>query len=156
MARYCRGEIRRATPRPLDVPSNPHRTYRGRGWKSWGHFLGTNNVALYKRVFRPFELARTFVRNQRLVDTKAWRARCAAGKRPGDIPGAPDLIYGDKGWTNWADFLGSTTVLPRRVKRPTMQQARAIVRAAGIRSHTAATPSSFERGAPGASHARFR
>lgn len=29
---YCRGEVHQHTPRPLDVPSNPHRTYRGKGW----------------------------------------------------------------------------------------------------------------------------
>lgn len=102
---YCRGEIRRSRPRPLDVPSNPHRTYKGAGWVSWGKFLGTNSVALYNRTFRPYEAARDYVRAQGVRTSKEWRVWCAAGKRPADIPGAPDLIYRGRGWISWTDFL---------------------------------------------------
>ena len=31
-------------------------------------------------------------------------------KRPLNIPGHPDLIYRDKGWKGWPDFLGSKRV----------------------------------------------
>ena len=30
--------------RPANIPSNPNRVYRNRGWTNWGDFLGTGNV----------------------------------------------------------------------------------------------------------------
>lgn len=131
---YCRGEIHRSTPRPLHIPTNPHRTYRGRGWRGWGHFLGTNAVAVYNRKFRSYKAARDYVRKQGLVDSKDWRAWCAAGKRPPDIPGAPDLIYKDKGWTTWGDFFGTANIHPAQML--TAREAMPIVRALGIRNRT--------------------
>jgi hypothetical protein len=131
---YCRGEIHRGRPRPLDIPSNPHRTYKNRGWKSWGEFLGTGSVALYNRTFRSYKAARAFVRAQGIVDNKAWRAWCAAGKRPPDIPGAPEQIYKDKGWTTWGDFLGTGNVHPASIKWKSVSEAQRIVRRLGIRT----------------------
>ena len=102
---YCRGEIHRSKPRPLDVPSNPHRTYKGAGWVSWGKFLGTNSVALYNRTFRTYEAARAYVRSRGVTTSKEWRVWCAKGSRPSDIPGAPDIVYRGRGWISWPHFL---------------------------------------------------
>lgn len=104
---YCRGEIHRSRPRPRDVPSNPQRTYRDRGWKSWGHFFGTGALASYQRTFMPFRQARAHVRRLKLRNNKAWRAWCKRGKRPPGIPGAPEQVYRDRGWVSWGDFLGN-------------------------------------------------
>jgi len=133
---YCRGEIHAASPRPIDVPSNPHRTYRHAGWVSWGEFLGTGSVALYARTFRPYKAARAYVRSQGLVDSKDWRAWCRAGKRPADIPGAPDVVYQGKGWTSWGDFFGTRNVHPGRMRWKTVREAMPIVRALGIRTRS--------------------
>lgn len=131
---YCRGEIHPHAPRPREVPTNPHRSYRGRGWVSWGRFFGTNSVALYDRTFRPFAAARRYVRKLRLADTKEWRAWCAAGKRPGDIPGAPDTYYADDGWTSWGDFLGNGNVHRGLVEHRSLRETQVLVRALGLRS----------------------
>lgn len=131
---YCRGEIHQQTPRPLEIPTNPNRSYRGRGWVSWGRFFGTNSVALYDRTFRPFASARAYIRKLRLADTKAWRAWCAAGKRPADIPGAPETYYADDGWTSWGDFLGNGNVHRGLVEYRSLSETQALARALDVRS----------------------
>ena len=35
---YCKGQYR-----PANIPSNPQRDYKHKGWVSWGHWLGTGN-----------------------------------------------------------------------------------------------------------------
>jgi hypothetical protein len=133
---YCRGEVHRSTPRPLDIPSNPHRTYKDEGWVSCGEFFGTGSVALYNRTFRSYASARAYVRSQGLVDSKDWRVWCAAGKRPPDIPGAPDQIYAGKGWVSWGEFFGTGNVHPARLNRRPIREAQRFVRKLGIRNKT--------------------
>jgi hypothetical protein len=131
---WCRGERSDLPSRPPDIPSNPQRTYRDSGWMSWGEFLGTGSVAVYQRSFRPFRAARAYVRAQKLADNKEWRAWCAAGRRPADIPASPDQVYRDKGWVSWGDFLGNRKVHPSRKAWRSLPQARAVVRRLGIRN----------------------
>ena len=133
---YCRGEIHRSSPRPIDVPSNPQRTYKNRGWVSWGEFFGTGNLAPYQREFRSYQAARDYVRKQGLVDSKDWRAWCAAGKRPPDIPGAPDAIYAGKGWVSWGEFFGTGNIHPGRLQRRPMREAQTLVRKLRLRTKT--------------------
>ncbi|MBI4509473.1 MAG: hypothetical protein HY698_07535 [Deltaproteobacteria bacterium] len=132
---YCRGEIKKHGPRPLDIPSNPQRVYKNAGWTTWGRFLGTNSVHQTKRKFRSFEDARAYVRKQGLKDNKAWRA-WSRGRRPADIPGAPDQAYRGRGWTTWGDFLGNGKVYPKRIAKRSFAEARAFVRALGLTSAT--------------------
>jgi hypothetical protein len=104
---YCRGELGGLGPRPRDIPSAPSQVYRGHGWVSWGHFLGTNVVANVNRIFRSFAAARAFVRKQGLRSNAEWRAWCGTGNRPADIPASPDAVYRGRGWVSWRDFLGT-------------------------------------------------
>jgi hypothetical protein len=104
---YRRGELGGLGPRPLDIPSAPSQVYSGLGWVSWGHFLGTNKVANVNRTFRSFAAARAYVREQGLRSSTEWRAWCGAGKRPADIPAAPDAVYRGRGWVSWRNFLGT-------------------------------------------------
>lgn len=131
---YCRGEIHRSMPRPVDVPSNPQRTYKKTGWVSWGEFFGTGSVALYNRTFRSYAAARSYARSLGLRHAKDWREWCAAGKRPSDIPGAPDQVYANKGWVSWGEFFGTDNVHPARRERRPMREAQRFVRRLGVRT----------------------
>ena len=93
--------------RPEDVPSAPHRTYAGFGWKGYGDFLGTGNAkGGNKGDFRSFDEARSFARGLKLSSRKAWQA-WRKDHRPSDIPSDPYATYKEAGWTNWGDFLGT-------------------------------------------------
>jgi hypothetical protein len=129
---YCRGELGGLGPRPLDIPGAPSQVYSGLGWVSWGHFLGTNTVASARRTFRSFAAARAYVRKQGLRSNTEWRAWCAAGNRPADIPAAPDAVFRGRGWVSWRDFLGTDNIAPSRVRRRSFAAMRAFVRRLGL------------------------
>ena len=40
------------------VPRSPENVYKGKGWKDWGDFLGTGNVANKDKKFRTFRVPR--------------------------------------------------------------------------------------------------
>lgn len=90
----------------LKLPALPYKVYKNSGWKSWGDFLGTGNVALKDKKFLEFEEMRAFVLNLGLKNELEWRAWKRVNDLPNNIPGNPDRIYKDKGWKGWAYFFG--------------------------------------------------
>ena len=92
--------------RPLDIPSNPYSTYKNKGWKSWGDFLGFNEGHVPGN-WRDFQEAREYARTLGLKSQKKWREwRYEGGERPSDIPSNPNSTYKNNGWKSWGDFLG--------------------------------------------------
>lgn len=57
-----------------------------------------------KRVFLPFEEARTYVRNLKIKTSKQWRKYCNSGAKPQNIPSNPPHTY--KEFLGWGDWLG--------------------------------------------------
>jgi len=111
--KYAKDGLKGKPKKPDDIPANPHNTYRNKGWVSWGNFLGTGAIAAHKRIYRPFEDARKFVRNLNLRSSVTWRDYIAGRLpdkplQPTDIPSHPDSIYKDKGWISWSDWIGTT------------------------------------------------
>ena len=102
--------------RPQDIPSDPNRVYRGKGWTTWGDWLGTGTVSRHLRKYRPFPKARSFARGLSLGSVKDWAAYCKGGRQPADMPADPNSVYRDKGWVSWVDWLGT----PRRRKGKSM------------------------------------
>ena len=93
--------------KPNNIPSNSYNTYKDKGWNGWGDFLGTGNV---RGVFLPFEKAREYARFLNLNNQKEWYEHCKSRDKPNDIPNCPERAYKDKGWINWADFLGTNNI----------------------------------------------
>ena len=96
--------------KPDDIPRNPHRSYNEKGWISFGDWLGTGNVAPQEMQFMDFESAKEFARSLKLKGVKEWEKFCQSGKKPKEIPSAPNKTYKDNGWKGWGDFLGTGNV----------------------------------------------
>ena len=109
---YCKSRNK-----PIEIPSNPHRTYNNKGWIGYGDWLGTGSVAPKDMVFRDFESAREFVRGLKLKGSKEWQEYCKSGDKPDDIPTAPHAIYKNKGWTSWGDWLGTGNVATQKLSK---------------------------------------
>ncbi len=102
---YVQGRRPDLGPKPVDIPSSPHGAYED-DWQGWGDWLGTGNVAPFRRVFRPFAEARTFARTLNLRTGDDWdRWGRIRGNRPPDIPSSPEIVYRNQGWISYADFL---------------------------------------------------
>ena len=104
-------------PKPIDIPANPYETYKDKGWKSLGDWLGTGTVAPFLRQYRSFVESREFVRQLRLRSSAEWKRYCKGempdkGKKPGDIPAFPCRRYKDEGWISWGDWFGTGSVAP--------------------------------------------
>jgi hypothetical protein len=89
---YCKGKLPQKARLPEDIPAHADRTYAGRGWVSWGDWLGTGVASAVTRQFLPFREARAFVRLLQLGSRSEWVDFCRAGLHH-DIPRRPDRIY---------------------------------------------------------------
>jgi hypothetical protein len=83
--------------RPDFVPSQPELSYKNKGWKGWGDWLGTFTIAPQNIIYWQFKKARE------------WRAYTKSGKKPPDIPANPYVVYKEE-WKRMGDWLGTGTV----------------------------------------------
>ena len=101
--------------KPEDIPAKPDITYRGKGWVSMGHWLGTGSIAprLRKHTIYPsFEEARIFVRSLGLKTQKEWDAFCRGKIKglppfPENMSKSPRSTYRESGWKDFSDWLGT-------------------------------------------------
>jgi len=112
---FCKGKIPKKGKLPEDIPANPSGTYKNKGWKGMGDWLGTGYVSPRLRKYRPFVKARAFARSLQLKNQSEWAAYCKGfltQKRclPIDIPASPDRTYAYKGWKGMGDWLGTGTI----------------------------------------------
>jgi hypothetical protein len=134
--KYCRGELINKPPLPENISADPERVYRGRGWVSWGDFLGTGKVSVLKLKmnFKPFEEARAFVQKLGLKTVKEWKKYCAGelpekGFRPCFIPSSPNRTYKKSGWISWPDWLRDSKAISRKTRNfKSYEEAKSFVR----------------------------
>jgi superfamily II DNA or RNA helicase len=124
---YCRsGE------KPTDIPYNPQFTYAEAGWAGYGDWLGTGRVAPGK--FKSFKLARNYVHRLGLKSRIQWNEYCASGKKPADIPAAPQAVYAETGWAGYGDWLKTGMVATHLRQYKSFKEARAYVHGLGLKS----------------------
>lgn len=92
--------------KPAEIPSDPSKAYKDKGWISWPDWLGRDPArASGHELVRPFREALEFASTLGLKSGDEWRA-WAKTQRPDDIPYSPDARYKDEGWIGWGNFLG--------------------------------------------------
>ena len=99
--------------RPPIVPSHPNATYKDGGWQGWVHWLGSGNIKKPSK-FVPFDQALTFAHSLGLANNKEWHAWSKEGRRPPNVPSAPDKAYKDGGWQGWGHWLGTSNAAPSK------------------------------------------
>jgi hypothetical protein len=105
------GELKDLPSKPLFIPSNPHQVYRDE-FQGYADFLGTGNLAPYRRQFAAFENARAFVRSLGLSSGHQFKLYCQGyfpgmPPKPDWLPTNPNITYRDKGWSGLMDWLGT-------------------------------------------------
>jgi len=84
--------------------------------------------------WRNFEDARDFVRGCGLASNIEWRAYIKSGKKPADIPNAPEQVYANEGWAGYGDWLGTGRISLRLRQYRSFDDARAFVHGLGLKS----------------------
>lgn len=130
--KYKKGEIPGKTNLPNNIPANPNQTYKKKGWKSMGDWLGTGFVAYRYRKYRSFEKARSFVHKLDIKNQNEWTRYCKGQmpekpKLPKDIPPNPNQTYKKKEWKSMGDWLGTGYISPRLRKYRSYIKARNFV-----------------------------
>jgi hypothetical protein len=120
-------KYRRFDERIKNIPSAPDQTYRNGGWTSWYEFLGHELRAIKRESMLPFEEAREKVQSYNIQSLKEFYSLRKQGKLPKGIPVHANLVYKNKGWKNWPNFLGYDFT--------SFQEARRIIRSLGIESY---------------------
>jgi len=97
---------------PDNIPRQPHRAYKNKGWVSWGDWLGTNVVYYGFIKWLPFDIARCIARKDAkkydINSKNRWYSEYVnGGHRPNNIPSDPSYKYKNKGWISWGDWLGT-------------------------------------------------
>jgi superfamily II DNA or RNA helicase len=99
-------EYSKSSERPNDIPGNPGRVYKDKGWKGYGDWLGNGTIANQNKAFLNFSDAKKYVHKLKLRTQKDWNNYCRENTRPSNIPRSPAGVYKNKGWISWQDFLG--------------------------------------------------
>jgi len=99
---------------PKNIPKDPGKTYKNKGWTNWGDFLGTGTIANKNKKHRSFRKASQFARSLKLKSRREWDDFCKSSKKPDDIPQDPVQIYKNKGWKGFGDWLGTGYVANMR------------------------------------------
>jgi len=118
--------------RSAGMPWNPADIYKGKGWISWGVFLGTGRgprTTSENRV--PYEEAVRLVRAAGITSVAAF----LNWERPVDFPSTPHLSYVDKGWVSWGEFFGTGWKRTRSVDRLSYEEAARLTQASGIKTN---------------------
>jgi hypothetical protein len=113
----------------LDIPKFADQTYKSqKKWISWGDWLGTGNVAVFLRQYRPYNEAKEFVSKLKLKSTSEWLEYCQSGLKPKDIPSNPNRTYFNLGWENYSEWLGSGKLNTKDFIFLPFEDARTLVR----------------------------
>jgi hypothetical protein len=127
-------EYNKSGKKPADIPAYPDSVYANQGWAGMGDWLGTGTIAARLREYRSFEKARAFVRGLQMKSSKEWSAYCKSGKKPADIPNAPQQVYANQGWAGMGDWLGTGTIAAQLREYRSFRKARAFVRGLRLKS----------------------
>jgi hypothetical protein len=119
--------LRRGT-RPQDIHAVPDRYYLNRGWISWADWLGTRKVYPKHIKWWPFDKARAFVHQLGFRNQSLYFNYCKSAAAPLELPHAPHIVYAEKGWTSWGDWLGTAFVATRQRQYRPFHDARAFAR----------------------------
>ena len=126
-SKYCK-----SNKRHLEIPASPDKSYKNKGWKDWGDWLGTGTIAPRSREYRSFDEAREFTHSLKLKNQKSWLVFSKSNKKPNDIPKNPNQVYKDKGWSSWGDWTGSGSIGPGLRKHRSFKKAREFAHTLGL------------------------
>jgi hypothetical protein len=101
----------------FNLPKNPSDFYKGKGWTSWGDFLGTGKILPKNKTFLSYDEAKELVKSLDLKSYSDWQTFIKVDKFKNlNLPYDPCKIYKGKGWTSWGEFLGTGYISYEKAK----------------------------------------
>ena len=129
---YTKGSISELGSRPVELPTHPQTKYAGKGWISWGHWLGTGTIYGAKRNYFTFDECRQIVHSAKFSSVNDWNKR--KEQLDSMVPRNPSRKFANSGWAGWADWLGTNNVSNRERTFLPFDEARQFVRNLNLKS----------------------
>ena len=85
------------------LPTHPDRIYKDEGWEGMQDYLGYSDDSR-KKKFVSYEECKRYAIKLGISTAAEWSK--LKDNRPDNIPASPPVMYKDKGWNGWKDFLG--------------------------------------------------
>jgi len=103
---YCK-----SGKKPDNIPYHPERSYKNKGWISFGDFFGTGTISPLEisKKYWSFEKSKQFIHSLRLKNDYEWRNFSKSSKRPEGIPTNPKKVYAVE-WSGLGNWLGTGTI----------------------------------------------
>jgi hypothetical protein len=111
--------------KPKDIPAGVSRTYKNKGWVSWGDFLGTGRI--YKKEYWNFKQCKSFIIKLNLENRRdflEWHKKNKTKKIPAD----PDRVFKKTDeWKGWGDWLGTGRIANQDMAYRDLEQSKKFV-----------------------------
>ena len=114
--------------RPLNIPSNPHNSYKRKGWINYGDWLGTFRISDNKREYLNFTEAKKIIHSFNFKSFNEYKIAYEKGLIQKDIPKYPNQTYKNKGWISMGDWLGNDNIASTKREYLDFEEARDFVR----------------------------
>ena len=90
------------------IPINPSKNYKNKGWKGWQDFIGKEIISTQKinKKYISFKRAKSLIQSLGVKDKKEFKKKKLNNIIPDTIPLKPGRFYKGKGWVNFKDFIG--------------------------------------------------
>jgi hypothetical protein len=85
-------EYSKSGKKPNNIPSNPEKTYRDKGWVNYGDWLGTGNIAPQLKSFIELDELKKLLRHNNIKTLKTYH-QFRKDNPHLNIPSQPDQIY---------------------------------------------------------------
>ena len=117
-----------------NIPSEPSRKYKNNGWKCWGDFLGTGRININNkdRKYLSYEECIKFAQESNIKSASEWRKYYKEKKLPDNFPNSPDVVFKNKGWKCWGEFLGTGRIMTKNISP--IEECKRIARELNIKS----------------------
>jgi superfamily II DNA or RNA helicase len=90
--------------KPLNIPSNPHVTYKNQGWTNISDWLNSKDNSQNRDFLTYLEL-KEHIKKFKITSLAEWKVFCKSKLHTPNVPKAPSLYYQE--WKSWGDFLGT-------------------------------------------------
>lgn len=114
----------------LKLPTSPNRAYKNRGWTNFPDFLRGNKKLIY---YYDFRTSKHFVRKVKIKCVKQWENFCKSGKKPRELPSAPNKFY-KKEWISWSEFFGKKEMSFKKRNIKSFKKLKNIVKKLNIKT----------------------
>lgn len=122
-------EYSKSGKKPNNIPNCPEQTYKPYGWKGWPDFLGKGkNQMTYQEL-------KSLIQPLKLNSKKEYEEYIIKNNLQDSCSRFPDVIYKNKGWESWWDFLGKGISIDKSRYFLPYEEAQKFVQGIGIKSY---------------------